>query len=214
MGITRNFTDTVAVETRINSNQSVADIIDSAWVALGCDDDGTEVSLGMEDIVQNYREILKRNRRERLVDYGIGAIGITIVFTFVMFIASLIPVALRQPPVEISNVRVLTTEPVCPGDSVSFISSVRVNEPAIIGIWTAIMRADDKNILNHTRMTLSPVPRPEPIFLDEEISFEIPQLEPDDYIRIAAFAAINSDTRPEYVLIPFTVAEDCPPLEE
>ncbi len=154
-----------------------------------------------------YDEIYRRNRRERLVDYAIGGLGVIILFAVAMVIIPTIPVAIAESPVTIESVDVITNKPVCPGDFVIFENTISVNEPSIIGTWTAIMK--DGDILNHTRETLEPVPRPAPVYIKERSHFKVPSLPPGKYTRIVAYAAINFDSKPAYILVNFTVSDDC-----
>jgi len=159
-------------------------------------------------------EALARGRRARLVDYGIGATIISILFAIAMIIVPMIPVALRQPPVTIDGIVVHTPMPVCPGDTVEFTSHVIINEPSIIGFWTGILDVDKNDIVSGTRTEGIPVVRNEEGEVYEDVNFVVPQLDSGDYIRIAAFAAVNSDTEPSFAMVEFTVDENCPPYEE
>lgn len=131
-----------------------------------------------------------------------------IIMAVATLVVPLFPVALNPPPVEVTGVTVHTDMPVCPGDTVEFTSRVIVHEPSVIGVYTAIMD-DNDDILNHTLRELPPVPRPSGATLHERIFFTVPDIPEGEYTRIAAFVGINSDTKPEYTLVPFTVGHHC-----
>ena len=158
---------------------------------------------------EQLNRLIRRDRRERFIDYSIGATIMLIIMAVATLAVPLFPVALNPPPVEVLGVKINTDMPVCPGDSVEFVSRIEVHEPSIIGIYTAIRDDTENNILFATQRALPPVPRPSKATIHETVTFTVPDLPPGPYTRIAAFASLNSDTKPSYLLVPFEVDSHC-----
>ena len=153
--------------------------------------------------------ILSRSKRARITDYAIGATMLAILLAVAMIIIPVVPSALRNSPIQISEIIVHTPMPVCPGDTIEFTSRANITEPSIIGYWTGILNVEENKIVDSSRTEGVPVVRNTTGEIEEYIIFEVPELESGDYVRIAAFSALNSDTRPTFALVNFTVSENC-----
>jgi len=163
-----------------------------------------------DPIIRETAKAFRRNRRERWIDYAIGGVFIAILFTIAMLIVPMIPVALRPPPVHIISAQTETAMPVCPEDRVWVDVHLSIEEPAIIGQWSGMLVTESEATVPHTRMQWTPIVRDRSGERTERIFVEIPEeLEAGEYVFISAWAAINSDTKPEFIRIPITVGEDC-----
>lgn len=174
-------------------------------------------SLTPDQVEAALREIeasARRSRRERLTDYMIGGTMIAVLFVIAMIIVPLIPVALRPAPVTIDNVMVDTPMPVCPGDLMHWTMDIDVRERAIVGNWSVVQDADTLRAYGHTRQEHQALVRFLPNKWTAGNHYSIPELRAGDYLLVYGMAALNSDTNPEFVQIPFSVAEGCPPLAE
>ncbi len=161
----------------------------------------------MNDDQLNF--FLRRDRRERFLDYTIGAVIMLIITGTVALVMPLFPVALNPAPVKISSVNVVTEMPVCPGDTISYTADIVIREPAVVAINVAFYK--DGFFIPGSVFSLPPLPRPESFEGNTKVSFVVPDgLAPgDEYRRVSSFVSSNSDTKPAFLNIPFTIAEDC-----
>jgi len=150
----------------------------------------------------------KRRRIERLQDWLIGALVLSIVIVGAVIFVLQFPVPLRDPPVRFYSVTPPEQMSYCPGEIMTFTVDFEVMEPAIIGLYVSIEKENGDSVPGTTYE--NSVPKAEPIRLvNEEISRIMPELEPGKYRWITGVAGINGGSEPAFHVIPFEIREDC-----
>ena len=152
---------------------------------------------------------VSRNRAERMQDIIIGAI-ITMVLLAIAFLAMLqFPIPLRETPIDLLSVRVPEETVYCPGETFTYVTDAVVTEPGIFTLHVGIMEAESRKFINPTLEQLPSVPRSQTSRVEQPVSFQIPDLPPGDYIRVAGIDADHVDSVPVFVEVPFTIRGDC-----
>ena len=152
---------------------------------------------------------ISRNRTERMQDIIIGAI-ITMILLSITFLAMLqFPIPLRETPIDLLSVRMPEQTVYCPGERFTYVTDVAVTEPGIFTLHVGIMEAESKRFIDSTLEQLPSVPRSQTTRVKQPVVFEIPDLPPGNYIRVAGIDADHVDSVPIFIEVPFTIRGDC-----
>jgi len=153
--------------------------------------------------------IIQRSKKERLQDAVIGAL-IMACFVAAAAIAVLqFPIPLRDTPFVLHGIDLPEKTIYCPGELYMYASDVEVTEPGIFTLHVGIMESETRIYINSTLEQLPSVPRSAGARIIQPVYFEIPDLPPGDYVRVAGVDADHVDSIPVFVEVPFTVGEDC-----
>lgn len=147
-----------------------------------------------------------------------------ILFLFVALIvfmsASLFLVSLarmpQEPAVELVSFDYEKLD-VCPGDFVPFEIIWKVNRPSIMFVTSSHIRsanAEGDTAIPGRMQETGLLPMPLMTFVDDmDAHFDVPDLEPGDYTRVLAVGTLSEDSKPVFVMMPYTVKEDCDPRD-
>lgn len=121
-----------------------------------------------------------------------------------------IPVALNDPPVSYSNIVPSAFGTVCAGDTLTFTADVKIDRAAVIQTYTSIRSVDTgENMPNAQSQTATRI-HPVPVEFPATITFTVPSaLGPGLYQHVRSTIALNMDTEPSFLTIPFSVVP-CP----
>lgn len=152
---------------------------------------------------------VKRSRTERAQDIIIGAL-LMACFCVAAAIAVLqFPIPLRDTPIIYHAIQLPPEQTYCPGDRYVYDVDIEVTAPGIMSLHVGVKRAKDNTFIQSTLKQMPSVPRSEASRVLQTVGFEIPDLPPDDYVRVAAIDADHVDSVPVFVEIPFTIREGC-----
>lgn len=159
-----------------------------------------------DDQLNNF---LRRDRKERFVDYATGAVIMLIVTGLMALIVPLFPVALNPAPITVGSVTVTTIMPVCAGDQVQFTAKVFNDVPVVIGVSSVIYNTETRMFVPGSAIERPALPRPyasSELEVDTKVGFTVPDhLGPGEYSRVTAFVTNHMDTKPAFMHVPFTV---------
>lgn len=100
----------------------------------------------------------------------------------------------------------------CPGDVIGYSLEMRVNEPAILFVASAVLRdgpmGDTVAGSRAGEMFVTVVPSPRDI-VDNDATWTIPDLPPGSYVRAVAAGTLSEPSEPAIRLQPFTITEGC-----
>jgi hypothetical protein len=153
--------------------------------------------------------IVQRSKKERIQDAAIGALILACFVAAAAISVLQFPIPLRDTPFVLHGLDLPEKTIYCPGEVYSYASDVEITEPGIFTLHVGIMQADTKKYINSTLAEMPPVPRSEAARIIQPVYFEIPDLPPGDYIRVAGIDADHVDSIPIFVEVPFTIREGC-----
>jgi hypothetical protein len=137
----------------------------------------------------------------------IGTLLVGMLMAIGIWITVRIPVALNEPPVSYADVTLPALDAVCAGDVVSFTATVSFKEAGLNQTYTSIRTMTGRNVLG-TQGQMGTRLQPAPAQFRDVIMFEIPpELPPGDYQHVRATVAVNKDSEPAFLVIPFSVAK-------
>lgn len=152
---------------------------------------------------------IKRSKQEIVLNAAITALLLGIFAALGITFALNFPAPLRKNPVVYNQIILPEQQSYCPGEELVFELQITITEPAIIGVNEAVIYADSGDFVPGTLYTDQAKPFVEPIPLDLQTSYIIPDLEPGEYKRITAMSSSTSDANPVFVVVPFSVRDDC-----
>ena len=102
----------------------------------------------------------------------------------------------------------------CPGDFIDYIMTWEINRGAVLVITFAHLRTGDGS--NDTiagqkagERFVTNIPSAR-ILLDEDAGFTVPEIPPGEYEYVLSVGTESEDTKPVFVVFPYTVRDDCP----
>jgi hypothetical protein len=152
----------------------------------------------------------RRNRKERIQDWAIGALILACIIAVCMIIMLQYPIPLRETPVIIHDVAIPKKTIFCPGDKYTYTTELEFTKPSILSLYIGIVDKDTGDTLPGTVVNVGPIPRKDPATIKEGSTFVIPDLPPGNYERIMAIDAEHVDSVPIFFSLPFKIGERCP----
>jgi hypothetical protein len=150
-----------------------------------------------------------RTWRDRIADWLIGALLLTILLLGAIMVVFQFPVPLRDTPVIFHEVILPDNIEVCPGDTYEYVADVEILDKSILTMHAAIMDTDTMNTMPGTAQEFIPIARARGGRFMDGAKFVIPDLPPGNYERILAVDSDHADSVPVFISLPFTVTENC-----
>jgi hypothetical protein len=102
----------------------------------------------------------------------------------------------------------------CPGDLVTYYSTMNIIRPVVLEVTSSIMRGHDASgdtvIFGRLPNTaLAPIPSERLLTDKDGVTFTLPDIEPGEYARVRAIGTWGEDSKPVQIVQPFTILADC-----
>lgn len=159
--------------------------------------------------MDGYLEIHRRNRKERIQDWVIGALILACLIAASVILVLQFPIPLRHTPMIYHSVELPPDRDYCPGEFYVYVVDIEITEPSILSTHVGVKDAKTDVFILSTVDDSFSIPRSKPSRVKQTVGFPIPDLPPGDYIRVAAIDAENVDSTPIFVEVPFTIGEYC-----
>lgn len=102
------------------------------------------------------------------------------------------------------------TGAVCSGDEVTVVTTMDILDPSVIELNLSVMDEANTTVWLPKNPVMT-VPRSEAVVdVVSKMHWVVPDLPPGNYVRIAAITARNTDSKPIFNNIPFTISDNCP----
>lgn len=134
-----------------------------------------------------------------LILIGVALIGVLL----------FVPPAQHESALDLYEVRWPPQTDLCPGDTVEYGVSYRVNRPTVTRLVVQYLDAETELSISNLGVNQLLFVHPHATALDRTVPFVVPDLGPGRYERVTAITSLTEAAKPLFVVIPFTVGEGC-----
>jgi hypothetical protein len=147
-------------------------------------------------------------RSQLIAGIILGILISGVLIAIAIFITVRIPVAIGESPIQYTDLNVQSPSIVCAGDTITFSLKLHFREPSVVKTYLSIRDADDGRNVPGTQSETGVRPQPQAIEFTDTISFVVPIiLPPGNYQHVRSTVSMNVDTKPAFLIVPFTVKE-------